>query len=153
MKLTEDQQRQIAQNLADGAGIADIQRLVNDTFKIPMTYMEVRFLLDDLDLDLLAPKQPEPAQNPEADAIDAEADLVEDEFADDYSNGGVTVEIDRLMRPGTALSGTVTFSDGVKAKWFLDQYGRLGLEAEKEGYKPSPEDIREFQLQLQSKMR
>ncbi len=52
MSLTNEQKSQIAERLADGAGIADIQRIIVDEFKIPMTYMEVRFLMDDLDLDL-----------------------------------------------------------------------------------------------------
>ena len=35
------------------------------------------------------------------------------------------VEVDALTIPGTFASGAVTFSDGTKAKWYLDQQGRL----------------------------
>lgn len=153
MSLSDEQKSTLAKQLADGASIADIQRVIVDEFKIPMTYMEVRFLMDDLDLDLAAPPAPEPAEESEAeteeqpaanaDAIPAEAELV---------GGGVKVEMDRVKRPGAALSGSVVFSDGVSAKWFVDPYGRLGLDSDQEGYQPSAEDIEEFQLELQKQM-
>lgn len=147
MSLTNEQKSQVAERLANGAGIADIQRLIVDEFKINMTYMEVRFLMDDLDLDLAPPPVPEPELEAEADtiadALPAEAELV---------GGEVSVEMDKIKRPGAALSGTVTFSDGVSAKWYVDPYGRLGLDTDQEGYQPSPEDIETFQLELQRQM-
>lgn len=151
MQLTNEQKSQIASLLKDGAGIAEVQKLVNDEFKIHMTYMEVRFLIDDLDLDLAVP-EPEPkAETPEAapsdeatEAIPAEAELV--------GGGKVSVELDKIKRPGAALSGSVTFSDGVKSKWFVDSYGRLGLDSDQEGYQPSQDDIEAFQLELQKQM-
>ena len=147
MSLSNEQKSQIAQRLADGAGIADIQRLISDEFKIPMTYMEVRFLMDDLNLDLAPEPEPEPeaAVDPDLEAIPAEAELV-------GGGGTVSVEMDKIKRPGAALSGSVTFSDGVKAQWSVDPYGRLGLDADQDGYQPSPEDIETFQLELQRQM-
>ncbi|MBC2605048.1 hypothetical protein [Pelagicoccus albus] len=146
MSLSNEQKSQVAQNLADGASIADIQRLIVDEFKIPMTYMEVRFLMDDLNLDLAPPPEPEPEEEAtaEQDALPAEAELV--------GGGAVSVDIDKIKRPGAALSGSVVFSDGVKAQWSVDPYGRLGLDTEQEGYQPSPEDIEAFQIELQNKM-
>jgi len=38
----------------------------------------------------------------------------------------------------------------VKADWVLDQLGRLGLE--KATGKPTPEDIKQFQIELQKKI-
>ena len=58
------------------------------------------------------------------------------------------VEVDRLTRPGTLVSGTVVFSDGVSAKWAMDQYGRLMLDAANKAYKPSQPDIQAFQAEL-----
>jgi hypothetical protein len=37
----------------------------------------------------------------------------------------------------------------VKAKWYLDQMGRLGLEGVDKGYRPATEDVQDFQMQLQ----
>jgi hypothetical protein len=64
----------------------------------------------------------------------------------------VKVEVDRLMKPGALVSGSVTFSDGVKAQWSLDQAGRLGLAGVKPGYRPSQTDVQEFQLALQKEL-
>ena len=63
--------------------------------------------------------------------------------------GTFSLEIDRIMRPGTMVSGAVTFSDGVSGKWALDQQGRLMLETPQKGYQPSPADIQAFQRELQ----
>jgi hypothetical protein len=65
--------------------------------------------------------------------------------------GATVVEVSKLVRPGAALSGSVKFASGVKADWVLDQMGRLGLE--KPTGKPTPEDIKEFQVELQKKLR
>ena len=60
-----------------------------------------------------------------------------------------TVTIDALMIPGTIASGDVTFSDGQRGKWYLDQMGRLGLGGDlPQGYRPSPTDAALFQQQL-----
>ena len=60
----------------------------------------------------------------------------------------LTVEVDALTIPGTFASGAVTFSDGTKAKWYLDQLGRLGLDDVPPGYRPSPGDAALFQSRL-----
>ena len=63
--------------------------------------------------------------------------------------GGVSVSIDTITIPGTMASGDVTFSDGVKGKWYLDQMGRLGLGGDlPKGFRPSPEDAALFQARL-----
>jgi hypothetical protein len=59
MNLSDEQKQIIAQRLSDGASISDIQRLVTDDFNGSMTFMETRFLIDDLNLDL---KEPEVAE-------------------------------------------------------------------------------------------
>ena len=60
----------------------------------------------------------------------------------------VEVEIDALTIPGTYASGDVTFSDGTKGKWYLDQSGRLGLGNCPQGYQPSAADAQLFQQRL-----
>jgi hypothetical protein len=146
MNLSDEQKQIIAQRLSDGASISDIQRLVTDEFNGSMTFMETRFLIDDLNLDLQEPEVAEEATI----AQDAEATLVEEPTAG--GAGSVSVDVDKINQPGTAISGTVTFSDGVSAKWYVDPTGRLGLDPEQEGYQPNPADIETFQLELQSKM-
>ena len=66
--------------------------------------------------------------------------------------GTLSLEVDRIMRPGTVVSGSVTFSDGVSGKWALDQMGRLMLDTPQKGYQPSPADIQTFQRELQTQL-
>lgn len=136
MSLTNEQKQILSQQLASGAPIADIQRTVNNDFGIKMTYMEIRFLIDDLEIEVPDIKpEPEPEEAPVEEVVPE-------------PTGTVTIEVDKIKRPGAAVSGDVVFSDGVKATWYIDDMGRLGLDPSQEGYQPSEEDIQEFQVQL-----
>ena len=163
MDLTEEQKQTVKSWVADGAGLSEIQERLAAEFKLTLTYMDVRFLVDDLDADLQdgdAP-DPEPAATPETPSPEdatpsAETDLPVEEpdvmdmgAEEGFVGGSVTVDVDRVMRPGAVVSGSVTFSDGVQANWQIDQMGRLGIVPPKEGYQPPAEDIQEFQMQLQ----
>ncbi len=66
--------------------------------------------------------------------------------------GKVKVKVDQIARPGAVASGSVTFSDGNTASWYLDQFGRLGLAPQKQGYKPPATDLQEFQVELQNEL-
>ena len=84
-------------------------------------------------------------------AEEAEAAKAEEVPADtpaEESTGSTVVEVSKLMRPGTALSGTVKFASGSTADWYIDQTGRLGLE-NLVGEKPTQEDIQQFQVELE----
>lgn len=156
MELSADKLTKLRAWAAEGQSLSGIQKRMEDEFDLRMTYMQLRFLLDDYSIDITnaptkaqAPKitnAPLPAdasgQNSE-DQHDEKAPLQETELA-----GGVTVEVDPINRPGSILSGGVTFSDGIKAKWYLDQTGRLGLDGVDKGYRPAPEDIQDFQTEL-----
>ena len=47
------------------------------------------------------------------------------------------------------VSGRATFSDGQNAEWYLDQTGRLGLNPSTPGYRPSQQDVMDFQVELE----
>lgn len=143
-----DQKRQIGLWVNEGMGLSDIQKKINDDFGIVMTYMDVRFLVDDLDLDLIDEEEEvETTENQEDQTQPSPEDSLDD------TNGGVQVELDTVTPPGAMASGSVTFTDGQHKKWTLDQFGRLGLSGGEEGYKPSDEDVVEFQKQLDSALR
>lgn len=134
--------RFIAQKLAEKESLSNIQKLVNEEFGTRLTYMEIRILASELeDVDWKA-FDPAPAKKDE----DAEA---EEEEA--LPASGTVVEISKLVRPGTALSGSVTFRSGSKAEWYVDSYGRLGIE-NLQGENPTEEDVREFQKELQKQL-
>jgi hypothetical protein len=64
----------------------------------------------------------------------------------------VSVSVDQVARPGAIVSGRVKFSDGKGAGWLIDQMGRPGLVPDEAGYRPSQEDIAEFQTALQEEL-
>ncbi|MCW1916691.1 hypothetical protein OJ996_24100 [Luteolibacter sp. GHJ8] len=135
-KLTEDQKAALHQWAAAGASIADLQKRLKDDFGIGITYMDARFLVLDLGIELVeAPKDEKKAEP-------------EETLAKPLPTGAVTVEIDNIALPGALVSGKVTFSDGETGIWMLDQYGRPGLDPDTPGYRPVQEDIVEFQKQL-----
>ncbi|OAM87360.1 hypothetical protein OH491_00010 [Termitidicoccus mucosus] len=75
MSLTPEQKNAVASWVAAGDSLSDVQKKLSEQFKISMTYMDVRFLVDDLDLALkdpapppvpAAPAQPSPQAGPAA---------------------------------------------------------------------------------------
>lgn len=156
MQLNSEQKTLVAQWVKEGCGLSEIQRRITDQFKLSLTYMDVRFLVIELGLDIQDKrKSPAVAQAipPAAPPSDVTADAGDDTLPDlapepPAGTGGVSVEIDRLTLPGALVSGSVVFSDGVKANWSLDQAGRLALGAKDKNYRPSAQDVQEFQMAI-----
>lgn len=143
MNLTDDQKQIVQGWLEAHATISDVQKRLKEELNISLTYMDTRFLIDDLKLKLA-----EPPPEPEKPVEEAEVLPPEDELPPS-GNGGVSVTIDQIAKPTALISGKVTFSDGQKAEWLLDNAGRLSLNAETEGYRPAQEDVAAFQMELQ----
>jgi len=149
MNLDESQKATVAKWLEEGLKVAEVQSRLASELGVKMTYMEVRFLLDDLKL---RPKDPpkEPEKPAEAPATpQAEAPLPGEEPP---LGGGVKVAVDTIARPGAVVSGKVAFSDGQTGEWLLDQMGRFGLVPTVKGYKPSQEDMMDLQVALQNEL-
>ncbi len=134
-QLTPDQVAALKQWAAEGATMSDLQRHLKDDFGFSLTYMDTRFAILDLGIQLIE----EPKVEPKAEEKPA---LV--------ATGKVTVTMDTLTLPGTLVSGKATFSDGETAVWMLDQTGRPGLDPDTPGYSPAQEDIADFQKQLRA---
>jgi len=145
---SEEQKKEIARWVADGMGLSELQKTLDAEFGIVMTYMDVRFLVDDLDLSLVDLEEPTPEKDEAESVEEASAELDDME-----STGGVQVEVDTVVPPGAMASGSVVFSDGISKSWTIDQFGRLGMSGGQEGYKPSDEDLMEFQRQLEASLR
>ncbi|MBO6101818.1 MAG: hypothetical protein J6P03_01010 [Opitutales bacterium] len=143
--LTQEQADKVRELVNSGAKLGDIQKFLNEKFGLNMTYMEVRFMVDDLDLTIKDAKSaPAPAPSPaEAEKPAAPAEPQEQQ-------GGVTVEISPVQRPGAITGGKVTFSDGVSANWELDADGRLRLDGADPSYRPSQADVADFQEKLRT---
>ena len=141
MSSLTDVQKQMARGwLEAGAKLSEFQKRVESEFGLKLTYMETRLLVDDLKV---MPKDPEPAPAP-TPILPTPAPATEPE----PTAGRMAVSVDSVTQPGMAVSGKVTFSDGKKALWYVDQYGRPGLVPEEKGYRPSREDLQEFQVAL-----
>lgn len=141
MTLNDQQKAAVAEWVNEGLSLSDIQKRIEEHFSLRLTYMDVRFLVDDLDLEVKAagPKFDAPKQVSNEPTAPAD--------------GTVSVTIDKVARPDALASGQVRFSDGVSATWTIDQMGRLGLNPSQPGYKPSQEDLMEFQTALQDAAR
>jgi hypothetical protein len=188
MTLTPEQKQAVASWIAAGDSLSAVQNKLSEQFNLSLTYRDVRFLIDDLNLELkdsapkldasdvtrTQPRAPSPAAAPgegtperkgffdkakeklglgkeEPDDTDLEEELPEDEFDDSPAPGSqVSVTVDEVtLIPGALASGNVTFSDGVTAKWLVDQYGRPGFsEVSTPGYRPSPGDAQAFMQEL-----
>jgi hypothetical protein len=151
MNLTDAQRQQVADWINSGAKLSEIQNRLQSELGLKLTYMEVRFLVDDLKLTPHDPEPPQAATSPLEAAKTPESPLALDEEPG-LTPGGVSVTVDQLARPGAIVSGKVTFSDGQTAEWILDQAGRLGLVPKKTGYKPTTPDIQQFQMTLQTEL-
>jgi len=151
MSLSEEQKSTISQWVASGKSIADIQKLLKENFSLSYTYMEVRFLVDDLDIVYEESEPEEEKDSNHSEETEAEAQAQADIIDADVVEGAVCVDVDAVIRPGSLVSGSVTFSDGEKLSWQLTSTGQLGLiPGANPDYRPSNEDLQSFQSQLQS---
>jgi hypothetical protein len=148
MNLDEAQRQQVAAWIAGGLKLSEIQSRLASELGVRLTYMEVRLLVDDLKLTPKDADRPKPAE-----LVAAPADAVAPPPAEAVpTTGGVSVSVAEIARPGSIVSGQVTFSDGQQAEWYLDQTGRLGVVPKQPGYKPSPADVQQFQSALEREM-
>jgi hypothetical protein len=166
MILTPEQKKSVSEWVAAGDNLYTVQKKLSDQFKVSMTYMDVRFLVDDLNLELKDPV-------PKADASDVskgappkaaaekkgfiekakeKLGLADDEEAapEEAAAGGVRVTVDKVsLHPNAMASGTVSFPDGVTGRWIVDLQGRPGItEVSKPGYRPTPADAQAFMQEL-----
>jgi len=167
MSLTPEQSAAVSTWVAAGDNLSTIQKKLREQFSVALTYMDVRFLVDDLNLQLkdpapkadtsdlsktqpksAAPGAPAPASPA---AVPGEDDLADEAFPP-AGPGSVILDVDSVtLIPGAIASGKVTFSDGVTGKWIIDNQGRPGFtEISQPGYRPNPEDAKSFMAQLEA---
>jgi len=202
--MTPEQNAAIARWVDAGDNLSAIQKKLADQYKLTLTYKDVRFLVDDLDLTLKdappAPVQTDLAKNAPAQRTgqqprNATASPFDDDELDDTNlprgarqpappppqsvpreteaydeddavppqmpegapdapalenTANIRVETDNVtLIPGALLSGSVTFTDGVTGKWFIDQYGRPNFtQISRQNYRPTPADAQAFMQEL-----
>ena len=167
MKLTEDQITTIKSWIESGDDLGKIQNQINESFDINLTYLETRFLLSDLKIELNEDEEEEEeepvdetpdeiqdsdnvtenTEDPEQQEIPS-GDPEKEETEEGAQPTNINVSVDSITQPQCVISGKVTFSDGQLASWWFDQMGQLGLNPNQEGYTPSREDVAVFQVEL-----
>jgi len=163
MQLTELQKDKVRQWAAEGASLSRIQDLLREELDIRMSFIDVRFLVLDLNATIKEkekPKEIEKSRSPEVPTSnhDENTESTEDTEEDDFEpspdpahgTSTVSVSLSRIAQPGFAVCGDVTFSDGVKANWGITARGELSLAGAAPDYRPSQADVREFQTQLRN---
>lgn len=157
MDLDESQRKIVGEWVAEGLKLSEIQNRLHSELGKRMTYMEVRLLVDDLKLTPKDVDVPKPPLSPLAGAAPNPVAKGKGHGPAEpppgrAPSGGVALTVDQIARPGTVVSGRVTFSDGKKAEWYLDQTGRLGLAPEQQGYRPPATDVQQFQAALDAEL-
>lgn len=161
MELNEVQRQAVRDWVAAGATLSDVQKRLKAEFDLVATFMEARLLV--LEVGAAIKDKSEPAQPKKPRPVPAEMagqDHYDAEEADDAAlppddlppgaGSRVRVSLDKIVPAGAMISGSVVFSDGTQARWQVDRMGRLALDGPPAGFRPSAEDVREFQVQLQS---
>ena len=148
MDITESQKVMIADWVKQGETIAIIQRKLREEMELSLTYMDVRFLVDDL--NLVYSESEDSCEMNEESAVNVEEIQASDTIEEPELVSGVKVNVDPVTPPGALVCGTVNFSDGKQSAWQLSAAGQLGLvPGDDPDYRPTPEDLQEFQSQLQ----
>jgi hypothetical protein len=166
MQVTEDQKKAIGEWIKSGADLNKIQQNLKEEFGLNLTYLDTRFLLGDLGLEIIEEEEEEEMNSPQLEEKEDSAIPNGKEFesqqqetlSEDPEKGegdesenqttNVNLTVDSLTQPQCIISGKVTFSDGKGAAWYIDQLGRLGLNPDEEGYSPNQEDLAVFQVEL-----
>jgi hypothetical protein len=137
---TAERNQLIARLLHEGNTLAQVQKLLEEEHDVKLTYMDLRLISSDLEVNWskFDPPEPEPEPEPKAESDDP----------DEPTTGQTIINVSKLQRPGAMFSGDVTFKSGVKSEWHVDTMGRLGLNPIGDE-RPTEEDLQDFQKELQ----
>ena len=137
--ISDEVLEKVRQWAASGVDLNGIQKNLQTECSLHLTYMEVRFLLLDHNIEIATEPPQAEAEQKQEPATEGEDLLTEDA-------GRPQVSLDELQLPGTLLSGKAVFPGGVHGAWQIDQMGRFGW-SELNGT-PSPDEMRAFQEEL-----
>lgn len=155
--LSKEQIETIKAWVTEGAQMADVQKRLKDDFGFNVTYMDTRFLSLDLALEFHVEAEPEPEVVPDAEApgdghpsevVEAASDPLAAPEQNGMVGANVSATLDQVARPGAMVSGTVTFTDGMKGTWLIDEMGRPSVNPDQAGYQPTEADLMAFQEKL-----
>ena len=137
--MNEEEIRElVGQLLGEGQSLNEILNILREKGET-MTYLELRMIASEFEEE---DKEPE-----------RERDEQEEEEPGPQMPPGVSVTVDALAKPGVQLSGRASLRSGAKVQWFIDAFGRVGLQPEAGSQRPSQSDMRDLQQALQVTLR
>lgn len=142
-QLSPKQVQSIRDWAQEGLDLNTIQKKLHEDLGIKLTFMDTRFLLQDLDIHI---KQPEPAPQPARSGTTPEAAPAPSPLL-----GKIQVSVDEVTPPHALMAGKVLFKSGAQGVWDIDRTGRINWDATLG--EPTAEDLREFETELQSVIR
>lgn len=140
-QLSPEQVQSIRDWAEEGFDLNAIQKNLHEKLGLKLTFMDTRFLLQDLDIHL---RQPEPAPQPEQSEMEAAP-------APSPLLGKTQVSVDEVTPPHALIAGKVLFKSGAQGVWDIDRTGRINWDATRG--EPTADDLREFETELQSVIR
>ena len=164
MTLTDAQKAQVGAWLREGLPLAEVQNRLARELGASLTYLELKLLVSELKVlpkdreATAAPVNLGAAPNPTAPARPAPTAPAPASPRPPAASPppptptAVSVAVDNVTRPGAMVSGSVTFTDGQRAAWYVDEMGRLSVAASQPGYRPPPGDMQQFQMALEQEL-
>lgn len=139
-QLSPEQIQSIRDWAEEGLDLNTIQKKLHDVLSLKLTFMDTRFLLQDLDINI---KQEEPVAPPQegATVTEAPAPLL----------GKTQVTVGEITPPHALMAGKVLFRSGAQGVWDIDRTGRINWEPVMG--EPNADDLREFEVELQAVIR
>ena len=142
-QLSPEQIQSIRTWAEEGLDLNAIQKRLHEDLNIKLTFMDTRFLLQDLDIRI---RQPEP--EPEAEQP---GELPGTMPPPPSQLGKTQVTVDEITPPHALMAGKVLFKSGAQGAWDIDRTGRINWDATLG--EPTADDLREFETELQSVIR
>ena len=150
MNLTEEQISTLKEKALAGAQLNELQKVIQEEFQQSITYMETRFLISDLEIEVISPAK-DPEKTPEPKQEEPPSQFRMDQPSNpEAPHGSVTVDVDNFAKPGAVLNGSVIWSDGKTSTWLIDEQGGLDMKTADPTYQPTAADIDTFQTKLRA---
>ena len=142
----EEIEKIIIAGLRAEKSLNEIHKELLGEHKVKMTFMDLRLMSADLDIDWDS-LEPEPEVVEEDPAAAAAKAAMADE-----GPSTVHVEVSKISRPDVALSGSVSFTSGLMGEWTLGHDGQLGMDLGDPEARPSEEEMEDFQNELRRQL-
>ena len=157
-KLTPDQKQLITQWVEEGLDLNAIQKNLNVECGLSLTFMDTRFLVLDLGLEIKSPqkKEPQAAQAPTESAPSAAKTAASASAilpGADLPHGNLELSLDDVTQPGLMVSGKAKFPSGAHGSWFLDNKYRVGIDPDTDSPEPTEKDMMIFEREIERFLR